>query len=204
MTSGSSVPRVAPIEPAEPVTRDMEVITELLSRTYAEHQALHLQRSIASVRDSMIAVPETARGPLMVSAAGQYLAASVLYAFPNSAITDATVEHRRDAHPATLRRAVAFIDEHAHEDISIADVAATAFVSIRGLQLAFRRHLDSTPLAYLRRVRQAHAHRQLRAADPARETVTAVAYRWGFSNPSRFTAYYRPAYGTVPGQTLYK
>lgn len=45
---------------------------------------------------------------------------------------------------------------------------------------------------------------QLRLADPARETVTAVAYRWGFSNPSRFTAYNRRAYGTVPRQTLYK
>ena len=31
---------MVPIEPAESVTRDMEVITELLSRMYAEHRAL--------------------------------------------------------------------------------------------------------------------------------------------------------------------
>ena len=33
-------------------------------------------------------------------------------------------------------------------------------------------------------------------------TVTAVAYRWGFPSPSRFTAYYRQAYGVTPNQTL--
>jgi hypothetical protein len=43
-----------------------------------------------------------------------------------------------------MRRAVAFIDEHAHEDIAAADIAAAAGVTIRSVQLAFRRHLDST------------------------------------------------------------
>jgi hypothetical protein len=68
--------------------------------------------------------------------------------------------------------------------------------------LAFRRHLDTTPLGYLRRVRLEHAHRQLTAADPARESVTAVAYRWGFSSPPQFTARYRAAYGIAPSHTL--
>lgn len=173
-------------------------------RPVSRQAALHLQRCIAYVRDSVMAVPEAARAPLVVSAASQYLAASVLYAFPNSAVTDATVQDRHDGHPAALRRAVAFIDEHAHEVITVADIAAAAFVSVRALQLAFRRHLHCTPLEYLRRVRLAHAHRHLMAADPARETVTAVAYRWGFSSSSRFTAYYRQAYGTAPSHTLHK
>ena len=69
------------------------------------------------------------------------------------------------------------------------------------MQLAFRRHLDTTPLGYLRRVRLDYAHRQLAAADPRYESVTAVAYRWGFSS-SRFAAYYRQAYGVLPSQTL--
>jgi AraC-like DNA-binding protein len=97
---------MVPIEPAEPVTRDMEVITELLSRLHAEHRAL--TRPIAG------------------------------------AGLDASVLGQRSGWAAR------------------------------------------------------------RSGDPARETVTAVAYRWGFSNPSRFTAYYRRAYGTVPSQTLSK
>jgi AraC-like DNA-binding protein len=97
---------------------------------------------------------------------------------------------------------VTFIDEHAYEPIAIADIAAAAFVSARAVQLAFRRHLGTTPTAYLRRVRLEHAHRQLQAADPALLTVTAVARRWGFPSASRFTASYRAAYGILPSRTL--
>ena len=71
------------------------------------------------------------------------------------------------------------------------------------MQLAFRRHLDTTPTRYLRRVRLDHAHRQLLTADPERDTVTAVAYRWGFASSSRFAAYYRTAYGVSPSSTLH-
>ena len=68
---------------------------------------------------------------------------------------------RTDAHPGTLRRAIAFIDAHCDQDIGLADVARAACVTPRGVQLAFRRHLDTTPTAYLRTVRLAQAHRQL-------------------------------------------
>jgi transcriptional regulator GlxA family with amidase domain len=101
-----------------------------------------------------------------------------------------------------LRRAIAFIDEHAHDDIAGAEIAAAAGVTIRALQLAFRRHLNTTPLGYLRRVRLDYAHRELAAADPQHESVTAVAFRWGFANSGRFAAYYRQAYGVLPSRTL--
>jgi predicted DNA-binding protein YlxM (UPF0122 family) len=39
-----------------------------------------------------------------------------------------------------VRRAVAFIEEYAHRDISAADIAGAAQVSIRAVQLAFARH----------------------------------------------------------------
>ena len=69
--------------------------------------------------------------------------------------------------------------------------------------LAFRREADTTPMAYLRRVRLNRARQQLIEADPGRETVAAVAARWGFASPSSFTAYYRDAYGTLPSQALH-
>ena len=71
------------------------------------------------------------------------------------------------------------------------------------MQIAFRRQLDTTPMAYLRRVRLDRAHEQLRAADPGQgTTVTTVATRWGFASPSRFTADYRAAYGELPSHAL--
>lgn len=103
---------------------------------------------------------------------------------------------------STVGRAVTFIEEHAHEDMSVADIAAAAFVTARAVQLAFRRYLDTTPLGYLRQVRLEHAHRQLLSADPGCTTVTAVAAGWRFPNSSRFSAYYRAAYGQPPARTL--
>lgn len=157
----------------------------------------------AYVRDTFLAVPGATAEPLVTASVERLLAAVALAVFPNNALTDPTTEDQRDANPAILRRAVAFIDEHAHEDITVAGIAAAGRVTVRAVQLAFRRHLETTPTAYLRRIRLDHAHRELATADPALNTVTAVAYRWGFSSPSRFAAYYRQVYGAHPSQTLH-
>ena len=66
---------------------------------------------------------------------------------------------------------------------------------------AFRRHLGTTPMTYLRRVRLGCAHQELHDGGDGL-TVTEIAYRWGFSNPSRFAQYYRAEYGTGPSDTL--
>lgn len=39
------------------------------------------------------------------------------------------------------------------------------------------------------RVRLDHPRHDLLNADPAQVIVTDIAYRWGFSSPSRFTSY---------------
>ncbi|WP_433087805.1 helix-turn-helix transcriptional regulator [Dactylosporangium sp. CA-052675] len=153
------------------------------------------------VRDNVADTP-AALEPLLAGNAARLLLATALATFPSNVSHEPTIEDRRDAHPVTLRRAVAFIDANAHRDISPADVAAAAHVTIRTLQLAFRRHLDTTPGAYLRRVRLEHAHRDLLDADPPTTTVGAVAARWGFASHSRFTAHYHEVYGQLPSDTL--
>lgn len=121
----------------------------------------------ALVHDTIATSPDATAHPLVTSNGARLLVATALVTFPNNALTDPTTQDRHDAHPGTVHRATAFIDEHAHKDITIADIAAAAFVTIRAVQLAFRRHLDTTPTEYLRRVRLDHAHRDLVAADPA-------------------------------------
>jgi AraC-like DNA-binding protein len=152
--------------------------------------------------DGLLAEPETAASPLLIGPAARLLAATVLTIFANTAVAEPAAADSLDAHPATLRRATDFIDSHPDLDISLADIARAACVTPRAVQLAFRRHLGTTPTAYLRQVRLAQAHRQLRDATPGDGvTVTAVAARWGFT-PSRFTERYRAAYGVLPSQTL--
>jgi AraC-like DNA-binding protein len=175
---------------------------EFLASDPVSADGLLLWRKTTRFVDDLLADAEAACSPLLVASAGHLLAATAVAAFPNTAHTDPAIEDRRDADSVTLRRAVAFIDEHAQQDITIADIAAAAFVTVRAVQLAFRRHMDTTPMAYLRRVRLNQAHRELQAADPVSDTVTAVAYRWGFPSPARFAAYYRSAYGVPPSQTL--
>lgn len=172
-------------------------------RPHSPAAADHLKNTIAYLRDHVLADPDIAAQPLIAATASQLLAASVLAAFPNTARVDPTAQDRTDAHSATLRRAVAHIDDHADQPLNVADIAEAAHVTVRALQYAFRRHLDTTPLAYLRRVRLAHAHRELLAAQSLNKaTVGDIAARWGFSHPGRFAALYREVYGTSPSSTL--
>lgn len=156
----------------------------------------------AYVRDMVLTRPDAVGQALVAASAARLLVASALATFPNTALTEPTIEDRRDGSTATLRRAVAFIDEHAHQGITAADIAAAAHVTTRAVQLAFQRHLGISPMEYLRQVRLARARQDLIAADPAIQTVTAIAYRWGFTSSSRFAAQYLRAYGVTPSHTL--
>ena len=181
---------------------DGESVRVLDHRPVSRQAASNLQRAVAHVRESVFAAPE-ARSALVLSSASLYLAAHVLEAFPNTAVSAPTVSDRRDADPGTLRRAISFIESHPDIDMALADIAAAACVTPRALQLAFRRHLDTTPMAYLRRVRLDRARDDLRAATPGDGvTVTKIADRWGFAKPGRFAELYRAAYGETPNQTL--
>ena len=106
------------------------------------------------------------------------------------------------AQPKVLREAIGFIHGNAQRDIGLTDIASALNVTPRSVQYAFRRHLNTTPLEYLRRVRLAHAHRELQAADPSTNTVMDIAGRWGFSHAGRFSVIYRETFGNPPSKTL--
>jgi AraC-like DNA-binding protein len=162
-------------------------------------------RNIARYADGLLADEEAAASPLLISSVARMLAATALTAFPNNLIAgspSSSAQDEQGGSTATLRRAVAYIEEHACQNISVSDIAAAACVTVRATQLAFRRYLNTTPMAYLRQVRLGHAHRELKTADPALHTVTAIAYRWGFSSASGFTTWYRDTYGVLPSNTL--
>jgi AraC-like DNA-binding protein len=164
--------------------------------------ATHWKNSVNYLTE-LLARPEAAAQSLIRGSAARLLAATALGTFPNTAITEPTAQDRRDATSATVRRATAFIEQHPDADISVADIAAAANVSIRAVQFAFRRHLDITPMQHLRDVRLDRVHRQLLGTDPSSgATVTDIATRWGFCNQSRFTSRYRQAYGVSPRDTL--
>jgi AraC-like DNA-binding protein len=148
--------------------------------------------------------PNTALAhPLVLAAAMDVVVPAVLAAFPPTG--DPADIHPRRILPSAVRRAVAVIDGHPDQPLTLADIAAATGVSVHALRYGFRRYLDTTPAGYLRRVRLTHAHQDLQAADPTHgDEVAAIARRWGFGDPLRFADYYRAAYGCLPSNTLHQ
>lgn len=163
--------------------------------------ARHWQRTVDYLTGNVFAdgAPVT---PLVLGAAGRLLAATFLTVFDPEAVDDQPSD-RADATPQAVRRAIAYIEANPDLDLGVADIARASHVSVRSLQLAFRRHLDTTPMRYLRRVRLDLARKNLQQASRADgATVTDVAARWGYADLSRFAVDYRAAYGEHPHVTL--
>ena len=104
--------------------------------------------------------------------------------------------------PRAIRLAVAAIAEDQTGFLTVTDIARVANLSVRALEAGFRRHLGTTPMAYVRNLRLARAHDELAGAELGSTTATAVAHRWGFTHYGRFTAQYRQRFGCSPRDTL--
>ncbi len=92
-------------------------------------------------------------------------------------------------------------DEYAEK--SVGDIAASLGISLRSLELGFRKEFGCTPHEYIRKFRLQRAHDQLCHAHPGDgTTVTDVAMRWGFNHPGRFAALFRSVYGVAPAAML--
>jgi AraC-like DNA-binding protein len=103
--------------------------------------------------------------------------------------------------PGVVRRAERFIIDNADAQITISDVADHLGISLRSLQAGFRQWRETTPTAYLRRVRLQFVHDELlRSGKEA--NVTAVALQHGFSHLGRFSAQYRAIFREDPSVTL--
>ena len=158
--------------------------------------------TLQAVTREVLSNRRTTPGPVLTGQLAQRLAETILATFPSTLLAS----HRRvppdHATPAVVRRAVDFIDANAERELTTTDIAAAAGIGPRGLRAAFLRHQDSTPTAYVRRVRLDRAHRELVDNDPAdRDTVPAVAARWGFLWPSALVTAHQQVYGSLPGQT---
>lgn len=171
-----------------------------LARAVSEAKAAHWRRFMQYVTSDVAVSPVVQSSPLVMGQVFRTIVATALETFPH------TLEGvgRTGSVPAgVVRRALAYIDEHAGEDVDLTAIAEAAGVGPRALQRAFRRSLDTTPLHQLRSVRLERAHGGLRAADPGDgTTVATVAARWGFGHPGRFAAEYRSRFGISPSETL--
>jgi len=103
--------------------------------------------------------------------------------------------------PYYVKRARDYIHAHAADPISLEVLVAHAGCSYRTLQHAFRESYGISPMAYLRSVRLARAHEELRLGDGT-AGVGEIATRWGFSHMGWFSKCYLEQFGVLPSQTL--
>jgi AraC-like DNA-binding protein len=185
---------------AAPAPGSGDSVRLLGHRPVSAEATRQLHATIDYVRTSVTS-EQLRESPLITSTAATHLAAVVVATFATNAESDPASDGA-SARPELLRRATDFIDANAHNDIALADIAAAAHVTPRALQYVFRRHLDMSPVEYLRRVRLDHAHRDLQCADPDTTSVLRIAARWGFAHAGRFSALYRQTYGRNPSDTL--
>jgi AraC-like DNA-binding protein len=103
--------------------------------------------------------------------------------------------------PADLVRALAWLKARLDKPVVLETVAAAAGTRPRTLETHFRRFLGTTPLDWVRRMRLAHARRQLLDGGINR-SVTDIALANGFTQLGRFAAQYRDQFGELPSETL--
>lgn len=108
----------------------------------------------------------------------------------------------KPSRPRHVKRAIDLMEADPAAPLTVHDLARASGVAVRSLQEGFHRHVGVSPMAYLRRLRLARAHEELRAASRGETTVASVASRWGFTHLGRFAGEYRRAYGESPARTL--
>lgn len=117
--------------------------------------------------------------------------------------TGLLLRRERVSRPARLvDQAEAFIEDHVDETtLIVSDIAEALGVSVRTLQSSFQEHRQTTPTAYLRRIRLRQVRERL-LNGPDGEKIIDVALAHGFLHLGRFAHQYKMLYGEAPSDTL--
>ncbi|MFE2144646.1 helix-turn-helix domain-containing protein [Streptomyces sp. NPDC059456] len=106
--------------------------------------------------------------------------------------------HASETARGMLARVKEYILRHlAEPDLSPERIAAAHHMSVRYLHKLFRAE-DATVGRWIHRERLERCRRDLSRPSGTAPSVSAVAQRWGFVNPSHFSRAFRAAYGMSP------
>ena len=94
-----------------------------------------------------------------------------------------------------LRRAIEFMHDHCARELSLAEIAAAAYLSEFHFARLFKKITGATPHAYLGALRIERARKLLAETDLA---IIEVGARVGYNSQSHFTKIFREATGITP------
>ncbi|MDA8585997.1 helix-turn-helix domain-containing protein [Rhodobacteraceae bacterium] len=129
---------------------------------------------------------------------GAALALEVAALFMYGERNPATDPNRLLSHHQTVRAAAAIMRRHLENPVKIGAIAGELSIGQRALELAFQSHLGQTPARLYRRIRLSEARRRL---EQTRESVTEIAQRCGYDDPSAMARAYRAEFDQTPSAT---
>ena len=139
--------------------------------------------------------------PLLTKSVEDLLLTQLVLGHPDLGAGEHAAEAAASTGPATTKRvrlALDHIAAHLTEPLTVTGIAEAAGMSVRTLQRAFRDQLGVSPLAHVQKERLHAARADILGGDSA---ISEIAFRWGFSHSSRFTAAYARLFGERPSQT---
>jgi AraC family transcriptional regulator len=167
----------------------------------------HSIRYVAGVRDEVInqiglsivsaMTNETAAGRMFVETASATLAARLLqtYCDSGSSKSHEPTAHRLDQ--ARLRRVLDYISMNIDKEITLAQLAGVAGLSVFHFARTFTRAMGVSPHRYVSRTRLENAMADIAAG---KLSLAEIAFNAGFSSQASFTrAFYRVS-GLTPGE----
>lgn len=96
---------------------------------------------------------------------------------------------------ATLETVLAWIEHHAHHDLTLTDIADAAHTSVRTLNRRFHTETGQSPMEWVTGVRIRHAQELLETTDHG---IERIANQVGFTSPSNFRNQFRRLVGVTP------
>lgn len=171
---------------------------DALDLTAGGRTLLHAVRTIddaSQEQDGML------QHPLAVHSLEQTVLHALLFTHQHNH-SEALRGHVQRAGPRAVHEAVALLRSDPARAWTVSDLAAACSTSTRSLQEGFRKTHDSTPTAYLRRLRLEKVHEELLTATPDTATISETATKWGFTHLGRFALAYSTLFAEKPSETL--
>ena len=139
----------------------------------------------------------TAAGRMLVETSSLLLAARLAHAHAETELIRLPIltPHRLD--DVRLRRVLAYVEEHFAEDITVADLANVACLSIFHFTRAFAAAMGVPPHRYVSRRRLETAKAMIATG---RASLSEIAHDCRFSSESSFTRAFRRATGMTPAK----
>ena len=139
----------------------------------------------------------TAAGRMLVETSSLLLAARLAHAHAETELIRLPIltPHRLDV--VRLQRVLAYIEEHLAEDITVADLANVACLSIFHFTRAFAAATGVPPHRYVSRRRLETARAMIATG---RASLSEIALECRFSSQSSFTRAFRRATGVTPAE----